>query len=257
MIIKNKQVLPQEGYLCKQKIDLENKHNHRKIITLIKGRDKTHYIPSELYLKHEEKIEKSREANLKKLKETDENKTMGDPITTDDFWPRKTKKKPIRIIFHNVAGFSTKDDIYEGHLYNQDLIRYQSDITCLTELNVNLNNNKMKNSIFNIFKFTDRHAKIQLGVQPEMMKSARAYYPGGNLIATQGYLAGRIIDKGADSIGRWSWMELKCKATKNIVIISAYRSNGNIQGDITIAAQEFRKHMENKKKILTLFGNTL
>ena len=243
----NKQVLPQEGYLCKYKINLDSKHKDKSIITLIRGKEKTHYSPSDQYIKYENRIENSRELNLRKIGEN-KNITLGDPITTNDEWPRPKKRKIVRIIFHNVAGFSTSDNIYESHLYNQDLMKYQSDITCLTELNINLNNNKMRNSIINMFKFTDRHAKIQLGIQPENLRSAHLYYPGGNLISTQGCLAGRIIKKGADQIGRWSWMELKCNHMKNIIVISAYRTNGNVKGEITIAAQECRQHIENKEK---------
>ena len=92
---------------------------------------------------------------------------VGDQITFNDEWPRPRKRKIVRIQFHNVAGFSSSDNIYEAHLYNQDLLNYQSNITCLTELNLNLNNHKMKNSIFNVFKFIDRHSKIQLASQPE------------------------------------------------------------------------------------------
>ena len=47
--------------------------------------------------------------------------------------------------------FTHTDNIHEGHLYAQDLMKYQVDITCLSELNINLNNHKMRNPICNIF----------------------------------------------------------------------------------------------------------
>ena len=256
MITKGNRVLPQEGYLCKNQIKLDNKQNkNQKIITLIKGREKTYYIPADKYVRYDDKRSKARESNMKNINKKIENRTIGDQITFNDEWPKPKRRKIIRVMFHNVAGFSASDNSYESHLYNQDLISYQSDITCLTELNLNLNNNKMKNSIFNMFKFTDRHAKVQLASQPENLKSARDYYPGGNLIACQGTIAGRIIRKGSDEVGRWAWMELRCKDMKNIIVISAYRSNGNTSGDITIASQEMRSHMKNKKKYPHLVRN--
>ena len=52
MITKGNRVLPQEGYLCKNQIKLDNKQNkNKKIITLIKGREKTYYIPADKYMK--------------------------------------------------------------------------------------------------------------------------------------------------------------------------------------------------------------
>ena len=65
----NKQVLPQEGYLCKYKINLDSKHKDKSTITLIRGKEKTHYSPSDQYIKYENRIENSRELNLRKIGE--------------------------------------------------------------------------------------------------------------------------------------------------------------------------------------------
>ena len=173
---------------------------------------------------------------------------IGDKLTLEEEWPRPKKRKTLRFISHNVAGFGTYDGIYEGHLYNQDIIKLQGDVICLTELNVNLNNMKMRNDIFNIFKFTDRHSKTQIGKQPESLTSANHYYPGGNLISTNGIIAGRIRKSGHDEAGRWSWMEIICKHQKNITVISAYCSNGNLTGITTISYQEYRYYLRNGRK---------
>ncbi len=240
MINKNKRILPQEGYLCKKRIELNGKFKDKKIITMIKGRENVTYIPADKYIKYDERIEATRKSKLKKLKE---NSTIGDELSICEDWPRPKVRKTLRIVSHNVAGFCTHDNIYEGHLYNQDLLKIQCDIACLTELNVNLNNIKIRNDIFNIFKFTDRHSKTQITKQPESLKSSKYYYPGGNLISSNGIISGRIKKSDSDEAGRWSWIEINCKNHKNIVIISAYCSNGNLTGINTISYQEYRYYL--------------
>ena len=91
-------------------------------------------------------------------------KLIGDPITFDKEWPTKSQK--LRVMFQNVAGICPRDNLYEGHNYNQDFVLAQSDITCFAELNVNLNNSSMQRDIRNIFKFQDKHSKTYLAKQP-------------------------------------------------------------------------------------------
>ena len=78
MINKNKRILPQEGYLCKRKIELNGEWKDGKIITMIKGRDNVTYIPADKYIKYENKIEAMRKSKLKKLKE---NYIIGDELS--------------------------------------------------------------------------------------------------------------------------------------------------------------------------------
>ena len=193
----NISILPQEGYLFSSKLDISNSNELNKTIRAIRGNREMKFIPSETYILYDEMIRIKNEEKRRRHKlDDDDFKLIGDPIAISKSWPNKSER--IRITFHNVGGMNTDDNIFEGHLFNQDLIRIQSDITCFTELNVNLNNNNIKNEVRNIFKLSDRHAKIFMAMQPEKQMKHYGYLPGGNVIAINGTLSGRVISGESD-----------------------------------------------------------
>ena len=106
----------------------------------------------------------------------------------------------------------------------------------------------MREDIKKIFKFRDRHAKIIIGKQPEHEVTHRGYLPGGNIMSIRGSLNGRVCNTEPDRYGRWTVTELLCKGMKNICIVNAYRSNGNITGDLTIASQEYRTFLRGGRR---------
>jgi hypothetical protein len=54
-------------------------------------------------------------------------------------------------------------------------------------------------------------------------KSKTNYLPGGTAIFARGDIIARIIARGSDSIGRYSWITLKGNNDKSVCIITAYR----------------------------------
>ena len=69
--------------------------------------------------------------------------------------------------------------------------------------------------------------KMRFGQEQLVASSSKAskegYLPGGTAMITQGRTTGRIIKKGVDEMGRFTWMILKGKNEKQIMIITAYR----------------------------------
>ena len=47
---------------------------------------------------------------------------------------------------------------------------------------------------------------------------------GGTAITTRGRMTGRIIKRGADEMGRYTWIMLNGKNGKQVTVISAYRA---------------------------------
>ena len=254
-LIKRKSVLPEEGYLYTKELNTTDNKELQKAVRAIRGNIEMKFIPSDTFLLYDELIQIKNEERKTKIKNDEDRNLIGDPIKLNKKWP--TNSKRIRVTFHNTGGIGCGDNMYEGHIYNQDFMRIQSDITCFAELNVNLNNYKIRNDLKNVFKLGDKHSKVFLSSQPEKEVTNYGYLPGGNAMAIRGTLSGRVLSGGGDKYGRWSFTKIKCKGPRDLFIISAYWPVGNLKGDLTISSQQYRAYIEsgehNPKEIRQIF----
>ena len=53
-------------------------------------------------------------------------------------------------------------------------------------------------------------------------KFQKYWQPGGTILGCDGKWAGRVLTKGDDMMGRWSWMDFRGQAGKAIRVITAY-----------------------------------
>ena len=49
------------------------------------------------------------------------------------------------------------------------------------------------------------------------------YLPGGTAMISQGKFSGRVIKRGMDQLGSFTWMAIRGKKDNGIIIITAYR----------------------------------
>ena len=100
---------------------------------------------------------------------------------------------------------------------------YQINLSCISEINLDTLNYNVN---FKINECAKRifDKKVKVKTSSSSIKATSSYKPGGTMIMTVGNYAGRVIDDGNDSRGRWSFQTLSCKNGRNIVVISAYQT---------------------------------
>ena len=101
-------------------------------------------------------------------------------------------------------------------------IKNQVDVQCLVENNLNTHD---------FFTRRQLHRQLQqLELQSasvwasSKIESKSSFQPGGTSVITFGKTVGRLKDKGADKLGRWSYIKLDGKADKEVMIVSLYQS---------------------------------
>ena len=85
------------------------------------------------------------------------------------------------------------------------------------------------------------NSSFQVSQTPDTF--TKLYQPGGTLTLLCESWASRIEEKGTDTfnLGRWSYLILRGKGTKWIVIITAYRVSADLAGPMTATMQQYRK----------------
>ena len=68
----------------------------------------------------------------------------------------------------------------------------------------------------------DPYAKLEAASCAEE-QSGISWKPGGSMLGVAGRWASRVMSKGSNHMGRWSWMDLRGKAGVTIRVYSAYR----------------------------------
>ena len=123
----------------------------------------------------------------------------------------------IHIGFQNIIGL--KGRINVAHKVFATMEEKEMDILGIAETNINWTDAKRLE--------TNMAIKMRFGQGQMVASSSKAskegYLPGGTAMIAQGRVTGRIIKKGMDDMGRFTWMILKGKSDKQIMIITAYR----------------------------------
>jgi len=165
---------------------------------------------------------------------------FGDPITNHE-----TQTNTLRIHHLNYNGFHI-DSSFSHYGLAQDLWNINNtlhpDILSCNEINLNISNPKVRNSIHQAFKQVHQQYKLTMSHTPDDFGRLRKK-PGGTAIAVMGHLTSRIKSTGKDEIGRWSYTTFTKKDKKLLTVISAYRVStkfGPHVGHTTIVAQELR-----------------
>jgi len=194
---------------------------------------------NEVYHKGLEKQSLSRIAKMKSRGE-ESNQWQGHQPRFSQHWPSTRESDTFRVHHVNLNGLSIHDG-YSIDLYLQGTVALQVDMGSMNEINLNLQNPSIRSRFTNAFKRFDRNMGIQQSYPPEPSMRKDDYNPGSNMIWVQGGYAGRIIERGKDKYGRWSYLVLLGKRNRKLLFISAYKvCKGGTLGGSGIAAQETR-----------------
>ena len=94
----------------------------------------------------------------------------------------------------------------------------------------------------------DKNSKISMSSSKTTITTSK-YKREGTVSIARGNWAGRVIKKGQDKLGRWSYLTLIGKGGKVVKIITTYRvckKNSN-EGNCTIRIQQEKDLLEDKK----------
>ena len=153
------------------------------------------------------------------------------------------KCKIFRVQGCNPNGFKLSSDGGDFSKFCTDMTESCIDVSCVSEINIDTTNFNAKNIIYNT---AQRHfdTKVKVNFSSSDIISKSFYKPGGVLMITAGNALGRVIKKGSDSLGRWTYQYFACKDSKCLVIITAYQPikqsliiNGKIRSN-TVTAQQ-------------------
>ena len=242
---RKKKALPARGYLFEDKVDTDDIIDPKDMgMQVLQARRKGHMENFKAPVRYMEAI-KAKFTEMAAKKEdrphTNSEHWGGAPVYRDS-WPKVEKKGRIRVMFYNVHGISALEDFIEMEMLIQAAAMEQADVIMITDINLNMHVKGNKHRLIQAVKQYDKYAKVQLAYSPENPNTTRSFNMGGNMIIVQGALAGRVGKQGADPIGRWSWMELKCDNEKSLYLTCAYRvgkGKGSV-GGTSIAQQEMR-----------------
>ena len=189
-------------------------------------------------LKEEIERRKKTARNLRKSKDPI-GKTWGDELHTDENWPGITKSNTIRIFGQNTNGISYQNGYLEWSMTMKKLDEYQADISCLAEINLDLQNQNVRKIIYDKTKKFDNYAKIAFS-NSKKSYTPSPYKPGGTITLVRGNWAGRTTSQGQDELGRWSYFTFEGKKGRKILFLTFYRvcKKSTETGGYTIRTQQ-------------------
>ena len=185
-----------------------------------------------------------------------EDLTWGNEVVLNEEWPLLSSNDDIRILGLNVKGIGTGGDLKEFETLLTMLDRYQVEVACLSEINVDTRNPTMRYDIFEKVKQQDLHSKVTFTSSHCTPKTRESYYkPGGTMTLVRGTISGRSVEVEAsikgDNLGRWTSTHMRCKGNHILTIISTYRVNPfNAAGDNTIYQQQQADYLKKRKRVI-------
>ena len=106
-------------------------------------------------------VREKKEKKKKQYKPTGHDEWFGDEMIRSKTWPKNTKKNgTIRIFGQNVNGVSYLDNYSEWKIILETLHTQQCDVTCLTEMNIDVKNPEVKYALVHQAKMLDKNSHI-------------------------------------------------------------------------------------------------
>jgi hypothetical protein len=125
----------------------------------------------------------------------------------------------------------------------------EADAGGFSEHNLDTTNYDTRQKLHKAMKLTSNHYKLQAGFSN--IPAIREYKPGGTLTFIRNHLSARVVDKGSDPMGRWTYIRLKCRGQRHVVIITAYqpcKGKPKPDGSMTVINQHYSILLQQKAK---------
>jgi hypothetical protein len=127
----------------------------------------------------------------------------------------------FRVWSHNVNGLSCRRDSTDLQDFTNTMRDKGVSVLGIQETNRNFEKTKLVRSFHGSLRGVSTHHKGE--VSSARIQWPDDYQPGGTAVSVRNKWATRVLSKGADKLGRWSWIILSGKGTAKVAFISAYR----------------------------------
>jgi hypothetical protein len=139
---------------------------------------------------------------------------VGDPLPPDCTYTS-------RFLFGNKNGLQLSDGGEKFSLFCEEVQRIHGDHVGIAEPNIDDTYWETNDIIHRTAKRTFAHVCVDTATSP--ISTGSKYKPGGTMSMALGNLVGRIIDRGGDSLGRWSFIRYTGIGHRTVMVVSAYQ----------------------------------
>jgi hypothetical protein len=127
----------------------------------------------------------------------------------------------FRVLSHNVNGLSPANNHADVVQLAIAMAEKSVSLFALQETNRNFERRSMVDSFHRVIRSHSTHHHG--AVSSAKLQWPHDYQPGGTAVSIRNQWATRFLEKGADTLGRWSWITVAGRGTRKITFISAYR----------------------------------
>ena len=131
----------------------------------------------------------------------------------------KKEKKTYRFAFQNINGITNS----RGNIGVEELGSMGDldiDVLGLAETNINWSHDAKSSFMANASLRFFHATRLAMS---SCYTTKEGYWPGGTAMITKGGVSGRVQQRGADKLGRFSWMALRGRKETGIIAITVYR----------------------------------
>ncbi|KAL7506238.1 hypothetical protein ACHAXN_003506 [Cyclotella atomus] len=143
----------------------------------------------------------------------------------------------FRAALENIRGISNSSDNIALE-ENDAMATFEIDLLCMNEINIPMTlERRLQLSTALQLRFTGSRS-----VTSSMQTKETGYLPGGTAMITKGPVSGRVYRRGADYLGRFTWMAFWGKDGTGIIAIDGYRVSqhrGTVTGKNTAYMREW------------------
>ena len=160
----------------------------------------------------------------------------------------------IRFLFGNVNGLQIGDGGLRFDGICKEITSMEVDCLGLSEINTDTTKFEANKILHDQLHRNFHH--YSMAASSSSIPAATLFKPGGTLSMVHNDLVGRVKSKGADPLGRWSYLKLQGKSNKIVTFITAYQvckkssKRVNPNEGMTAYVQQERLHRDAGRKIL-------
>ena len=184
-------------------------------------------------------IEKREENKRQQERRQNEDKAEREE-TEAEWWGDKMDQKQsgtIRLFFQNLNGI--KYDQLGGEMgwYGHYMAENEIDILGIAEHNVDNCSPSVVLATRQALHRIERNFSLTIGGTTTKMETP--YKPGGTLTVARGNIRGRIMERGSDKLGRWTYVRIRGKQGKSLWVLTVYQvCKSSPTAGLTASAQQ-------------------
>ena len=169
------------------------------------------------------KVKPDKERQERNRKKGDNDK-RNDYQEEEEWWGDKMEQKQdgtVRIFYQNTNGI--KYDRLGGEVgwYGHYMVENEIDILGIAEHNVDNRSAAVILTIRQALERVEKSFAVTMGGTKTKMDTP--YKPGGTMIVARGNIRGRIMERGSDSLGRWTYLRIRGKQGRSLWVLTVYQ----------------------------------